>query len=85
MDPSEDEKAKQRAQDIADAIREDVARIHRIDIEEIRRRRDFKDDYWQAIRNADEPTFRRILSAIGWEPGSPDYEAFVRAWRALQR
>lgn len=85
MERPDDEAARRRKQEIADVIHEEVARLRRVDSEEIRRRRRFKEDYREAIRNADEATFLRLLSAIGWEPGSPEYEAFVRAWRALRR
>lgn len=42
-------------------------------------------DYLWLIRNADEATFRKALSDLGWKPGSPEFERRVRAWRELRR
>lgn len=80
-----DDKDEKRRRDIEDTIREEVSRRHPIDMDAIREGLRLKDDYWLLVRGGDEKKSREFLTALGWESGSPAFERFVRAWRALRR
>ena len=82
MEKPDDER---RQQDIEDVIREETARRRPIDMEAIREAIRLRRDYWGLVRGADEATFREFLTELGWKPGSPEFERFVRDWRALQQ
>lgn len=81
----DDKDVERRRRDIEDVIREEVSRRHPIDMDAIREGLRLRDDYWALVRGRDEEKFRAFLTALGWEPGSPVFERFVRAWRGFQR
>jgi len=81
MDTPDEEK---RQQDIEDVIREATSR-RPLDVEALREEQRVRNDYRWLIRNADEATFKKGLSDLGWTPGSIEFEQHVRAWRALRR
>ncbi|MBI3635868.1 MAG: hypothetical protein HY216_06575 [Candidatus Rokubacteria bacterium] len=85
MDRPDDDPAEKRKRDIADVIREERRRRRPLDVDQLRDAQKIRRDYLWLIRNADEATFRKALSDLGWKPGSPEFEARVRAWRELRR
>jgi hypothetical protein len=75
---------EQRQRDIADVIREEIARRRPIDMEDIRTRLQERSDILAVIRGRDEKEFRRVLSDY-FEPDAPEFEQLVAVWRALRR
>jgi hypothetical protein len=81
MEKPEDE---ERQREIEDVIHEETAR-RPVDLEAIREAIRLRRDYRALLRTANEATFRKFLTELGWRPGLPEFESFVREWRALQR
>jgi hypothetical protein len=73
-----------REQDIADVIREEVARRRPIDMDEVRARNRRRSGFLAMLRGIDETTFRKILNDHGVKPDSPQFAELLAAWRALQ-
>jgi hypothetical protein len=82
--PREKDEAKRR-REIEDVMREKISRRRPIDMDTIREAIKLREDYWRLLRSKDETAFWDFLSALGWKPGSREFEHFVRLWRAMQR
>ena len=80
----DDNEEEKRQREIEDVIREATSR-RPIDTEAVREAQRLRRDYLWLIRNADEMTFRKRLIDLGWEPGSPEFDERVRAWRAIRQ
>jgi hypothetical protein len=72
---------------IRDVLREERGRGRRpVDTEAEHAERELKDGYRRLISaGATEEEFRDGLIALGWSPDSPEFHAFLRQWRAIQR
>ena len=75
-----------RDRDIRDVLREERSRGRRpVDSETERIERELREGFLKLIGDGTEADFRDALIALGWEPDSPEFEAFVTPWRALPR
>ena len=80
------DKDKQRDREIGDVIRQEMARRGRpVDPDALRERRELFEDYLWILRNGTEEQFRSVLTSLGWQPGSPEFDRFLQLWRALPR
>lgn len=80
-----DEPDDERQRDIADVIREEVARRRPIDMDDIRARNRRRSGFLTLPRGIDERTFRKMLSDHGVKHDSPQFAELLAAWRALQQ
>jgi hypothetical protein len=78
---------RKKDEDIRDVLREERGRGGRpVDTEAEQAERELKDGYRRLISaGATEEEFRDGLIALGWPPDSPEFVAFLRQWRAIQR
>lgn len=50
-----------------------------------REERKLREGYLKIIAGKNEKKFREALIALGWKPGSAEFEDFVRVWRSIRR
>ena len=80
-----DERGKD--QDIHDVLREEQSRGRRpVDTDAEQAEHELRGGYRRLIAaRATEEEFREGLIALGWSPDSPEFQAFLRQWRGIQR
>ena len=82
-----DEK-QQSNSDVGDVMAEERSRRGDrpwLDTEARREERKLHAGYLKIIAGKDEKKFREALIALGWKPGSAEFEDFVRVWRSIRR
>ena len=77
---------REKDDEIDDILREERSRGRRhLDTEAEQIQRGLKAGYRRLISaGATEEEFRNGLIALGWPPDSPELQAFLRQWRAIQ-
>ena len=78
---------RKKAEEIRDVLREERGRGRRpVDTEVERTERELKHGYRRLISaGATEEEFREGLIALGWLSESPEFQTFLKQWRAIQR
>ena len=77
---------REKDDEIDDVLREERSRGRRpVDTEAKQIQHELKAGYRRLISaGATEEEFRGGLIALGWPPDSPEFQTFLRQWRAIQ-